>query len=73
MNLHPLFLVAGVLMLSVSWLADAAETSSIPVADFFRNSVTAKPAGASPVRETRHGGERLPAACRFLPTVNMCR
>ncbi|MGD8976601.1 MAG: prolyl oligopeptidase family serine peptidase [Gammaproteobacteria bacterium] len=61
MNLRPLFLVAGVLMLSISWLAGAAETSSIPVADFFRNPVTAKPAGASPVRETRLGGERLPA------------
>lgn len=53
-------IVAAVLLLSVSLLANAAETAPIPVADFFRNPVTAKPAGASPARETRPNGESLP-------------
>ncbi len=42
-------IVAAVLLLSVSWLAGAAETSSIPVADFFRNPVSPKPIGGTPV------------------------
>lgn len=50
-------IVAAVFLLSVSSLANAAEPSSIPVADFFRNPVSSKPIGDSPVRAAPPGEE----------------
>jgi dipeptidyl aminopeptidase/acylaminoacyl peptidase len=48
-------LFAGTLLLAVVTLAQAADTTPIPLADFFRNPATPKPMGDTPVRTAPPG------------------